>query len=79
MNLNINAHIGHRINLEAPVMQVREVLGIDLVASSHVPLNAVRVTVSDQVLSDNPDGSAPPQLYCRDCDLYLIGPWEYAS
>ena len=78
MNLNINAHIGHRINIEETVCQVREVTGIVPSTRPNAPVGTVLVAVSDLVLSEGPDETAKAGLYCRDCDLFLVGNWEYA-
>ncbi len=75
MNLDLQAHIGHRINIEESVWQVREVIGI-------VDSEPAQVTINDLVLSERPleeQLMVLPRLYCRDCDLYLVGHWEYAS
>ena len=76
MNLNLQAHVTHRINAERTIIQTREVISVDISPDPHNPTAPALVIQNDLILSER---SIPylrfSRLYCRDCDVYLVGEW----
>lgn len=77
MNLNIQAHVTHRVNAERTVIQTREVISIDISPNPRNPTAPALVTQNDLILSEQSmlGDDYFSKLYCRDCDVYLVGEW----
>lgn len=76
MNLNLQAHVTHRVNVEHTFTTTQEVVGMDISPDPYKPTAPAVVTVNYLVLSETPPYNS--KLYCRDCDVYLVGNWEFA-
>jgi len=81
VNLNIQAHVTHRVNAERTVILTREVISMDISPDPHNPTAPALVIQNDLILSEqhfSDENRMTTRLYCRDCDVYLVGNWEFA-
>lgn len=76
MNLYIQAHVTHHVNVEKTYTTTQEVVGMDISPDPYNVMAPTVVTVNYLVLSG--DDAHQSKLYCRDCDVYLVGDWEFA-
>ena len=81
VNLYIQAHVTHRVNVERTIIQTREAISINISPDPHNPTAPALVVQNDLILSEqrfSDENRMTTKLYCRDCDAYLVGTWEFA-
>lgn len=73
MNLNAQAHLDHRLQVERTVVNISDHKGVKVDPDGFLIITPTPTEATARFVNE----SGRTRLYCRDCDMYLNADWAW--